>query len=255
MGRATVKVCEIKFPPLEERMASLWEEVRSRGGREAGQVAVVGLISDAAVHPSFEQALFQRGLVPVDGELRTVERGGWDELNGNPRALRKVLAAGSWILLRCPSRDSVAALQDLERRGLPDRDEIAPLLVVVRGNEEVGEVPTTSHDKPTSGVERDQLVLYVRELCKKHANQLPERSQLYNLLRYAQQTDSVEEVALFFEYQASRREFKNQAPFLLRLAEEARGKYAGNSEGLRTFLAVAVRAAQVERAARPKGDR
>lgn len=256
MGGASVEIHEIPSPPLEERILSLAAEVKKRGAHDADNVAVLGLVSDAAVEPSLGEVLRRQGFDPLGGELRTVERGGWDELNGRPRALRKVLVAGSWVIVRCrQGRGWVAALDQLERSGLPDRDEISPLLVVVRGNEEVEEVVTTSQEEPTAGAERDELVRHVRELCRKHAGQLPERSQLHNLLRYAQQTASVEEVALFFEYQASRREFRKQAPFLKRLAEEARRKYAGNPEGLRAFLAVAVRAAHVERETRRREDR
>lgn len=254
MGRATLEIHEIPSPPLGERMTSLTAAVRERGADGAARVAALGLLSDAAVEPSLAAILRRRGLEPVDGELRTVERGGWDELNGRPRALREILAAGSWVAVRCPTPGSVAALEELERRGLPDPDGISPLLMVVRGNEEVVEVATVSKEEPTAGAARDQLVRDVRALCKRHAGQLPERSQLHNLLRYAQQTPSVEEVALFFEYQASRREFEKQAPFLRDLAEQARRRYAGDPAGLRTFLAVVVRAAQVERQARRRED-
>ena len=102
----------------------------------------------------------------------------------------------------------------------------------------------------SAATERDRLVREVRELCRRHAEELPQAAQLHNLLRYAQQTPSVEEVALFFEYQASRREFRDQAPFLGDLAARARSQYAGDPRGLREFLAVVVRAAQVERQAR-----
>lgn len=246
MGRATVEVHEIPTPSLEERMASLAAAVRERGADVTDRMAVLGFVSDAAVQPSLAEVFRQRGLEPVAGELRTVERGGWDELHGKPRPLREVLVAGSWVAVRCSTAGSVAALEQLERWGLPDPDEICPLIVVVRGEEEVMGV-RTSPEEATRGAERDRLVQEVRALCQRHANRLPARSQLHNLLRYAQQTPSVEEVALFFEYQASRGEFKREAPFLRDLAERARRQYAGDPVGLREFLAVVVRAAEVER--------
>ncbi|MDR7522713.1 MAG: RAMP superfamily CRISPR-associated protein [Armatimonadota bacterium] len=249
MGRAIVEVREIPTPPLEERLKRLADTIQKLGARGADRVAVLGLVSDAAVQPSLAEVVRARGLVPVAGELRTVERGGWDELRASLRPLREVLAAGSWAAVRCPTPDSVAALEELEREGLPDPEEICPLIVVVRGDEGVVRVPEVIGGSSTRGAERDQLVREVRGLCRTHRDRLPERSQLHNLLRYAQQTDSVEEVALFFEYQASRRELQRHASFLKELAERARGRYPGNPEGLREFLAVVVRAAQVEREA------
>lgn len=252
MGCATIQIREIPTPPLEERMVGLAEAIR-RWGAPPNSVVVLGLVSDTAVEPSLAAVLRQRGLEPVAGELRTVERGGWDELRGHPRPLREALAAGSWVAVRCstpnPTPKFVAALEELEREGVADPHEICPLILVVRGNEEVVEVPEVTEVSRTRGAERDQLVREVRELCRKHRQSLPERSQLHNLLRYAQQTDSVEEVALFFEYQASRRGLQGHAPFFGELAKWARERYLGNPEGLREFLAVVVRAAQVELAA------
>jgi len=250
MGRATLEVHEVPVPSLEERMARLAAAVEEQGVDGADRVAVLGLVSDAAAAPSLAEVLRRRGLEPVGGELRTVERGGWDELNGAPRALREVLEAGSWVAVRCSTPGSLAALGELERWGLADPEEICPLVVEVRGGEEVVEVKTTEEEGATRGAERDRLVREVRELCRRHAEELPQAAQLHNLLRYAQQTPSVEEVALFFEYQASRREFRDQAPFLGDLAARARSQYAGDPRGLREFLAVVVRAAQVERQAR-----
>lgn len=251
MGRARLELVELPAPAhLEERVERTMAALRIRGARPDGPVAVVGLVSDAAPAGGLATVLSASELRPVAGEVRTVERGGWDELNNAPRALREVLAAGSWIAVRVGGQEALGTLAELERAGMADPQGIAPLIVSVRDDWEVVGMAEDIGPAVSAAAERDRLVREVRELCRKHRQALPARAQLHNLLRYAQQTDSVEEVALFFEYQASRRELRPNAPFLNELASLARRRYGQDPQGIRALLALVTRAAEVERSDR-----
>lgn len=248
MGRATLEVRELPaVRPLPDRLAATAEALRGHGADPASPIGIVGLVSDVGLPEPLGAVMERHGLRVFAGEARTVQRGGWDELNGQPRALREVIAAGSWLAVEVTSVDE---LEVLETSGLPDPAGVTPLVLTVRDDWEVTEVKMDGGAQP--GSERDQLIREIRALCQQHARQLPAPAQLHNIARYAQQTDSVEEVALFLEYQATRLK-REQAPFLNKLAAELRRRYPGDPAGVRGFLAVLVRAAQVARAPRRSG--
>jgi CRISPR-associated Cas5-like protein len=252
MGRARLELVDLGAPreeDLERAEQATHKALRDLGVDSPPPLLVLGLESDADPGEPLAELLKRRALAPVAGEVRRVERGGWDELQGSPRSLRSVLQAGSWIAVRWDGEEGRAGVLQLAQEGLPDPQEICPLIVSVRmPEEEVEEMVESTRSEPASAAaERDRLVQKVRELCRRHARELPKRAQLHNLLRYAQQTDSVEEVALFFEYQATRPDLRKHAGFLRELAQEVRNGYRENPEGLRDYLALVVRAADVER--------
>lgn len=246
MGRARLEVIELPTPrPLEERLAATAGELGRRGVKPPGTLAIIGVVSDVALAEPLASVLSGYGLEIVTGDVRVIERGGWDELNNRPRALREAIAAGSWLGAEVSDLES---LRGLEQDGLPDPEGIAPLVIQVREPWEVREV--ARREGTIGSTDRDALIRGVRRFCREHAGgkrSIPKRSQLHNLLRYARQTDSVEEVALFLEYQATRRELADSKHFLDDLAGELRRRYEGDPDGAREYLAILVRAAEVER--------
>ncbi len=244
MGRARLEVIELPVPrTLEERLAATAGELGRRGVKLSGTLAIIGLVSDVALAEPLASVLSDYGLRIITGDARVIERGGWDELNNRPRVLREAIAAGSWLGVEVSDLES---LRGLEQDGLPDPEGVAPLVIQVHDSWEVREVARQEGTMESTG--RDALIRDVRRFCREHAagkRSIPERSQLHNLLRYAQQTDSVEELALFLEYQATR--LRDSQRFLVDLADELRRRYESDSAGAREHLAILVRAAEVER--------
>jgi len=105
-----------------------------------------------------------------------------------------------------------------------------------------------------AGTDIDELVREARTLCGKHARTLPARAGLQTLLRFAQGTESVEEMVLFIEYQASRDQFKKAKDFLGDVAQFIGSRFPGNPKGAQRFLGLIVRAGHVE-AKRPDDSR
>ncbi|MCS7008171.1 MAG: hypothetical protein NZL88_11520, partial [Gaiellaceae bacterium] len=203
------------------------------------------------------EILAENGLEIVTGEVRDVVRGGWDERGDRMRAVRRLLATGSWLAVRVPGDAALEALVRLEEEGITDREEIAPLVVRVRedwmdDSWEVSEMNAPEEMTTSTDHELDALVRDVRKLCAE-ASALPDRSALQTLLRFAQSTPSVEETALFIEYQASRDQFRNYRSFLTTVAGEIRGRYPSDLQGARRFLGLIVRAGYVEHEQRRQG--
>ncbi|MCX7621835.1 MAG: hypothetical protein N2037_13440 [Acidimicrobiales bacterium] len=92
----------------------------------------------------------------------------------------------------------------------------------------------------------DEMVRAARDLVDRHTGRLPDKSGVRTLANFAAATPSVEELALFIEYQAAR--FPRLEDFYREAAAKVR-KDAGNDiERARRFLALLVRAV----IARPK---
>jgi hypothetical protein len=258
MGLARIEL--EKLPPLAslaERIAATATHLSELGAPGQKDIAVLGLVTDAALERPLRKLLADADLEVLTGDVRSVVRGGWDESNGRMRPLRRLLEAGSWLAVRVGSERALAELERLEHDGIPDREEVAPLLVRVRDDWEVMEMADDAPSAPADA-ELDRLVREVRELCRK-AHEIPERAALQTLLRFAQSTDSVEETVLFIEYQASRDQFKRHRDFLQAVADFVRSRFPGDPEGARRFLGLVVRAGYVEHRRRkdsqPSGGR
>ena len=136
LGRA--KVCVEAAPelaPVAERVRRTTRALDSRGVDLGGdEVAVLGLVSDGFAAEPLRTLLERRGLGVVAGQVRSVARGSYDEQAGRPRALRTLLAAGSWVAVR--GRDLAGGLMELERDGIGDPDGLQPLWPRVRGDVE-----------------------------------------------------------------------------------------------------------------------
>lgn len=111
------------------------------------------------------------------------------------------------------------------------------------------------YETSASVAEVDAMVRAAVGLCKRAEENLPERSTLQTLLRFAQGTDSVQEALLFMRYQASRETHKKYAGFLEELASVVEKDYAGNIDATRRFLGILVRAGTVELARRNEHPR
>lgn len=244
MGLARIGLEELPpLAPLAERIAATARHLRDLGASGNGDVAVLGLLADAALERPLRATLTEAGLEVVTGDVRGVMRGGWDEQRNTMRPLRRLLAAGSWVAVRLTGPRAREQLEHLERDGVPDREGIAPLLLRVRDDWEVVEM---THDPSAAppNVELDELVREARNLCQDRP--LPDRSGLQTLLRFAQSTDSLEETLLFIEYQASRDQFKKSKEFFEDLAGFLRSRFPGDPDGVKRFLGLVVRAGYVE---------
>jgi hypothetical protein len=257
MGLARIELEEL--PPLAslaERIAATTTHLSELGAPDHGEIAVLGLIADAALERPLRKLLADADLEVLTGDVRSVVRGGWDEGNGKMRPLRRLLEAGSWLAVRVGSDRALAELERFEREGIADLEEVAPLLLRARDDWEVMEMASEASSTRVSA-DIDELVREARALCKKHAQTLPARAGLQTLLRYAQGTDSVEEMVLFIEYQASREQSTRN--FLREVAQFVASRFARDPEGARRFLGFLVRAGQVEEKrghdSRPSGGR
>jgi hypothetical protein len=245
MGLARIELEDLDpLVPLKERIAATARHLRGLGASGNGDVAVLGLLADAALEHPLRSILTDAGLEVLTGDVRSVVRGGWDEQRDRMRPLRRMLAAGSWVAVRPTGPRALEQLERLERHGVPDREGVAPLLLRVRDDWEVVEM-TRNPSGPPANLELDELVREARRLCQQDRD-LPDRSGLQTLLRFAQSTDSVEETLLFIEYQASRDQFKKSKEFLEDLAGVLRSRFPGDPEGTQRFLGLVVRAGYVE---------
>jgi hypothetical protein len=139
LGRAKARVTAAPvLQPIEERIRRTSAAVRARG-IELGEdeLAVLGLVSDGFAAEPLRELLRQRGLEMVTGQADTVVHGSYDELGHRPRALRTLLAAGSWVAVR--GRDLAGRLSALERDGIEDPDGLQPLWLRVRGDVEAND--------------------------------------------------------------------------------------------------------------------
>lgn len=252
MGRVQLQVEDLpSLAPIEDRVEATSSALASTYGIEGPRIAVLGLLSDGALERPLRHVLAEKGLEVVTGDVRDVVRGGWDERHGRPRSLRRLLQAGSWLAVRVTGDAALQALKQLESEGVPDREEVAPLVVRVRDDWmstdwEVREMGVVGAEKGMTASEMDELVRGVRSLCEENRDSLPDRSALQTLLRFADSTPSVEETVLFIEYQASRDQFRKHRAFLTAVADEIRKRYLGDVEGARRFLGLLVRAGYVE---------
>lgn len=248
LGLARISLEPLAVDPLEARLDAT-RRALSELGLAGRDIAVLGLLGDAAFALPPREELERRGLRVVAADLRTVARGGWDEERNVPRAVREVIRAGSWIAVELNAPSGLETLEALERTGIEDPLGTEPVLVRVRSDWEVMEVP----EPPTidrAAVEAiDEQIREVRELCRKH-DRLPERSQLQTLLRFAQSTDSLTELILFIEYQASRDQLRNFKPFLDDLVNLVSRRFSDDIAGARRYLGWVVRAGNVERTGR-----
>jgi hypothetical protein len=110
------------------------------------------------------------------------------------------------------------------------------------------------HDPPLveTAAWLDRAVATSRDLCARHANNLPEKSALRGLLTFAQSTPSPAETVLFVRYQAARLPARNRR-FLEEVAAELERSYEENMEQVRRFLGVLVRAGIVQHGVRQAG--
>lgn len=254
MGLARLELHERpRLAPLADRVAATGRRLGELGGRGDGDIAVLGVLADAALERPLRDILTEAGLEVLTGEVRTVVRGGWDEGTGQTRSLRRLLAAGSWLAVRLASERALEELEGLENHEIPDPEGVSPLLLRVRDDWEVVEMTSEAPPAPASA-ELDELVRVARKLCE-DAPSLPDRSGLQTLLRFAQSTDSVEEIVLFVEYQASRDQFKKHEGFLRAVADLVRSRFTGDPAGARRFLGLVARAGHVaqERRKPPRG--
>jgi len=251
MGRAQIELKELSpLPPVKDRIAATAGYLGDLGAPDEDDVAVLGLMTDAALERPLRELLADADLEVLTGEARGVVRGGWDERSGQMRPLQRLLEAGSWLAVRVRSDRALAELERLEREGIPDPEGVAPLLLRVRDDWEVVEMTHEAPPEPASA-ELDELVREARKRCRE-AGSLPDRSGLQTLLRFAQSTDSVEETVLFIEYQASRDQFKRHKDFLLSVADFVRCRFPADPDGARQFLGLVVRAGYVEQ--KRRGD-
>lgn len=268
-GLAALDVEEVEDSrSIRDRIEATTAAVRACGASVDGRIALLGLLGDAVVAPtapvtmgsgaspadivgtgngpSLAAVLSARRLIPITGEARQTSCGGWDEWRHHRRSLRTALAAGSWVAVRIPDDAALDALEGLLRQPLLDPEEIAPLLLEVREPVETTELPLSSPASPPGDPQLDALVREVRSLCT-GGQQLPARSALQTLLRFARGTTSVEELCLFVEYQAARQ--GKVAAFYRAVAKELRQRYLsqGGSDiaGARRFLGILVRAGTV----------
>jgi hypothetical protein len=244
-GLARLTVEPMNGPSLEARLASTRRALAGWGVPDRG-VAVLGFVGDAAFVEAPRHEFEARGLRIVAAELRSVPRGGWDEERNTPRAVREVVQGGSWVAVDADGPDALAELSRLEAYGIDDPLGTEPVLVRVIDDWEVMEVaeaaPTTT-DVDAVG----EQIREIRELCRRHRAILPERSQLQLLLRFAQSTESPEELVLFVQYQASRDQLRRSKPFLDELTELLGRRFAADIAGARRYLGWVVRAGVVER--------
>jgi hypothetical protein len=244
-GLARLTVEPMNGPSLEARLASTRTALAGWGVPDRG-VAVLGFVGDAAFVEAPRREFEARGLRIVAAELRSVPRGGWDEERNTPRAVREVVQGGSWVAVEADGPDALAELARLEAYGIDDPLGTEPVLVRVIDDWEVMEVadaaPTTT-DVDAVG----EQIREIRELCRRHRAILPERSQLQLLLRFAQSTESLEELVLFVQYQGSRDQLRRSRPFLDELTELLGRRFAADIAGARRYLGWVVRAGVVER--------
>ncbi len=249
-GRARLSVEPLSPEPLVERLAKTAAAL-SHWGIHSRSIAILGLLGDAAFQRSLRSELESRGLRIITAEVRGQLRGGWDEEKNIPRPLRQVIRAGSWVAVELPQADGRAVLEELEQAGIEDPLGTEPALFWVRSDWEVMGMADHATSARATVVEVDEQIREVRSLCERHqAGQvLPDPSQLRTLLRFAQATDSVQELVLFIQYQASRDQLKRYRGFLTELADLVKRRFADDIEGARRYLGWVVRAGNVARAA------
>lgn len=245
-GRARITVEPVELEPLSRRLEGT-RATLARLGVDARQIAFLGLLGDAALENPLRAELEARGLQVVAGELRSTIRGGWDEERNAPRPVREVIRGGSWIAVEVPPSVDEAVLERLEAEGIPDPMGIEPALFRVRSDWEVVELSDPETPARPSAEAVDVQIKEVRDLCRRHASALPERSQLQTLLRFAQSTDSPEELRLFIQYQASRDQFRRFKAFLTELVAKLEKRFSDDIIGARRYLGWVVRAGNVER--------
>lgn len=110
-------------PPAAARVATSSRAI-------GAEVAVLGLVSDAAPSEPVATMLTSRGLEIVTARVRTTVRGGWDEVRRELRPVRRLLAAGSWVAVRGPGLVEAAAA--LEANPAPDPEGTDPVWLTVR---------------------------------------------------------------------------------------------------------------------------
>jgi hypothetical protein len=250
-GLARLQVLPLDVPSLESRLAGTAQALAALGVAHE-TIAILGFVSEAGMGAPLRQVLMDRGLPVLTAELRSIVRGGWDQERGYPRSLRQLISGGSWVAVEAGGESALHELERLERFGIADPDGTAHAMLLVREDWEVMEM--TPPTRSVAATEVDDLILGIVDICRQYARQLPDRSALQTLLRYAQSTDSVQETILFIRYQASREEHGRNRAFFIRIAEEVERRFPRNIEGARRYLAFVVRAANVERPHGPHAD-
>lgn len=133
MGHAELRLEPLEsLAPIRSRLETTAAALRKLGVHSPGYVALLGVITDGAIAGGLRQTLEGAELEIVTGEIRTVERGGWDEQTREPRSLRRLLRAGSWVAVRTKFAGAVTTLEELETKGVIDPEGWAPLFVRVR---------------------------------------------------------------------------------------------------------------------------
>jgi hypothetical protein len=101
----------------DERLAGQHRALRAAAPEVPDDVAVLGVMNDAWVPDGLDTWLRARGVDPVTAWTASVVRGGFDERSGAPRPVRRLVASGSWVVVRGDRR----ALATIERdRADPD---------------------------------------------------------------------------------------------------------------------------------------